>query len=79
MKITKRQLKKIIKEEKQKLIKESAEGETHSLYVLDQGNGTILIQDQYDDSASIEFPATEIRALIDVLYSIHEASRQQNR
>ena len=79
MRLTKRQLKRIIKEEKLKLIKESAEGETQSLYVLDRGDGTILVQDQYDDSASIEFPATEIKALIDVLYSIHEASRQRNR
>jgi hypothetical protein len=44
------------------------------LGVLDLGNGTIQIQDQYDESAVIEFTATEIRALIDVLYSIQEES-----
>ena len=80
MKITKRQLKRIIREEKQKLAESStypsAEGETNSLYIQDIKDGTVQIT-HLDDNAIIEFPISEIRELIDVLYEIHEASRQR--
>lgn len=85
MKITKRQLKRIIREEKRKLDESigvqgpgSVEGETNSLYVQDLEDGSIQIT-QLDDNAIIEFPASEVPELIDVLMSIHEESRQRNR
>ena len=85
MKITKRQLKRIIKEEKRKLEEMigvqgpgSVEGETNSLYIQDLEDGTIQITELGED-VIIEFPASEIPELIDVLMSIHEESRQRNR
>tara|TARA_R110002153_G_scaffold42448_1_gene120665 strand:- start:144 stop:401 length:258 start_codon:yes stop_codon:yes gene_type:complete len=85
MKITKRQLKRIIKEEKRKLEEMigvqgpgSVEGETNSLYIQDLEDGSIQIT-QLNDNAIIEFPSSEVTKLIDVLMSIHEESRQRNR
>ena len=86
MKITKRQLKRIIREEKQKLA-ESFEmqaaadvvSETQSLFVrisLDMKN--VQLEKVYGEDAMIEFPISEIEDLIDALYSVHEASRQRN-
>jgi len=83
MKITKRQLKRIIKEEKQKLAEsfrsaEQVVGETQSLFIRDLEDGTIQVEQVYGDEAIIEFPISEIKDLIDALYSVHEASRQRN-
>ena len=83
MKISKRQLRRIIREEKQKLVESRAggvtEGETNSLYIQHLvGPGDTVQITQLDDNDIIEFPVSEIKELIDVLYEIHEASRQMN-
>lgn len=79
MKLSKRQLKRIILEEKRKLIEsygpEGTEGETDSLYIQSLGDGTVQIT-QLNDNAIIEFPINEVKELIDVLYEIYEANRQ---
>jgi hypothetical protein len=76
MKITKRQLKRIIREEKQKLIESyGLEGETDSLYAQSLDDGTVQIT-QLNDNQIIEFPINELKELIDVLYEIYEADRQ---
>ena len=76
MKLSKRQLKRIIREEKQKLIESyGPEGETDSLYVQSLGDGTVQIT-QLNDNAIIQFPINEVKELIDVLYEIYEAVRQ---
>lgn len=79
MKITKRQLKRIILEEKRKLIEsygsEGTEGETDSLYIQSLDDNTVQIT-QLNDNAIIEFPINEVKELIDVLYEIYEANRQ---
>ena len=89
MRLSKRQLKRIIREEKRKLdesigveVPGSVEGETDSLKIQDLEDGSIQITKKYnltDDPAIIEFPAYEVPELIDVLMSIHEESRQRNR
>ena len=55
------------------------EGETNSLYIQHLvGPGDMVQITQLNDNEIIEFPVSEIKELIDVLYEIHEASRQMN-
>ena len=82
MKISKRQLKRIIRQEKQRLAESTMEGfqdegQTASLYINYIDDGMVQIT-QLNDNEIIEFPVSEIKELIDVLYEIHEASRQMN-
>jgi hypothetical protein len=84
MKITKRQLKRIIREEKQKLIEsygtEGLEGaiETETLAVKVLDGGFVQIMEGLD-VGTIQFPISEIKELIDILYQVQEDDRQMRR